>query len=143
MVKVFVDTNVLIDFLKSSRDKHSVALDCFHILLDTNVEAAFSTQSMLDAAYICSKEKGFDAKQFRETVEMLTLRTNVDAINSFNVRAALKDPNPDIVDNAQIDFAYDNTCDYIITNDVKLLSRTLPAPMKAMTPEEFINCCKA
>lgn len=142
-MKVFVDTNVLIDFLKPSRDGHALALDCFHVLLDGKVDAAISTQSMLDAAYVCSKEKDFDGSHFRETVEMLTSRTNVNAIDFFNIRTALRDPNPDIEDSAQIAFAYENVCDYIITNDAKLLSRPLPEPLKAMTPEEFINCCRA
>ncbi len=143
MVKVFVDTNVLIDFLQSSRDKHQAALDFFHIILDSSVEAAISTQSVLDAAYVCSKVKGFNQKQFRSTVDMLTLRTNVNAIDPFNIRTALKDLDPDFEDNVHIAFAYENTCDFIITNDANLLSRQLPEPIKAITPEEFIHCCKA
>ena len=143
MVKVFVDTNILIDFLSPSRGGHYISLDVFNIILSAKVEGQLSTQSIMDAAYICSKEKGYDANAFRETTQMLTLRTNVDAIGACHIRGALSNPDPDIEDNAQIEFAYDRVCDFFITNDQKLLNRKLPSPLKAMTPEQFVNCCKA
>lgn len=58
-------------------------------------------------------------------------------------REALKDPGDDLEDNAQIAFAYSQCCDGLLTYDKKLLSRELPRPMKVMTPEEFVNHCRA
>ena len=143
MVKVFVDTNVLIDFMQSSRKGHLVARDCFHLILSGKVEGELSTQSILDAAYICAKDESYNDGAFRDTMSMLTVRINIDPIEPSSVRRALDNSNPDIEDSAQIALAYDNVCDFIITNDAKLLKRELPAPLKAMTPEAFIERCKA
>ena len=143
MVKVFVDTNVLIDFLLPERDKHMSAAEFFTPVLEGRVEVAISTQSILDAIYICQKTKGSDTARMRIKLLYLRESTNIDAIDPFEIEKALRDSNPDIEDSAQIAFAYDNVCDFIITNDAKLLKRELPAPLKAMTPEAFIERCKA
>ena len=142
MVKVFVDTNILIDFLNSSRGGHGVALDLFNIILSNKAEAAITTQSILDAAYVCAKEDGFNNEKFRETVTMLVGRTNIGFIDSFDIREAFGNPDPDIEDNAQISFAYNQVCDVFLTNDRKILSRKLPEPMIAMTPSDFVDRCK-
>ena len=143
MVKVFIDTNVLIDLLVPSRKGYNCATELFTLVFDSNIEAAISTQSILDAIYAGQKYPEVDMASLRTKLENLTLKTNIGQVNSFDVRSALRNPNPDIEDSAHISFAYDQVCDFFITNDQKLLNRKLPSPLKAMTPEQFVNCCKA
>ncbi len=141
--KVFIDTNVLVDYLVPSAERHEQAVDVFSLILSSSIEAAFSTQSILDAAYIGRRYPDFSQKAFREISRTLLDRTNTDGIDTFNLRVALKDEHPDLKDNAQIAFAYDQCCDVLLTNDRKLLSRDVPSPMKVMTPEEFLSHCLA
>ena len=142
-VKVFVDTNVLVDYLSPSRKDHNSALDLFGLILTSQIEAALSTQSMLDASYIARKFPDFSQSGFRATMIELLARTNVEDIDSFDLKAALKDTETDLEDSAQIAFAYNQRCDVIITHDKKLLARTMPRPMLAMTPESFLDRCRA
>lgn len=141
--KIFIDTNVLVDYLIPSAERHKQAVDVFSLVLTFSVEAAFSTQSILDVAYIGRRYPDFSQKAFREIIATLLDRTNTDSISTFNLREALQDEHPDLEDNAQIAFAYDQCCDVLLTNDRELLAREAPSPMKIMTPEEFLSHCRA
>ena len=140
-VKVFIDTNVLIDYLVPGREKHLQAVDLFSLILTSTIDAAFSTQSMLDVAYISKRYPNFSTDQFRHTMGMLMGRTNVSYIDNSDMLCALRDPNEDIEDNAQIAFAHSQRCDVIITNDRKMLSRQVPSPMLIMDTREFLRRC--
>lgn len=142
MVKVFIDTNILIDFFLPERKDYEIAAEVFTMILDGSFEAAISTQSILDTIYVCQKSKNADMVSMRSKMSSLTLRTNIGQIDSFEIRDALENQNPDIEDNAQISFAYDQVCDIFLTNDRKILSRKLPEPMIAMTPSDFVDRCK-
>ena len=141
-VKVFVDTNVLIDYLVPSRENHLHAVDLFSLILTSTIEAVFSTQSLLDAAYVGRKYEDFSLNGFRHSMEMLLGRTNVSNIDSFDFHDALRDPNTDIEDSAQIAFADSQRCDVIVTYDRKMLARPVPAPLTVMTTEQFLSQCK-
>jgi len=141
-VKVFVDTNVLVDYVLPERPRHEQAKVLFGLILKAQTEAGISTQSILDAAYIARKSPGFSRNSFRATVQEIMLRTNVESIHYYDLKDALKDSHDDLEDNAQIAFAYSQACDVLVTNDQQLLSREVPKPMKVMTPEAFVNCCR-
>ena len=140
--KVFIDTNVLLDYLIPARENHKAVLSLFALILNGKIEASFSTQSMLDAVYVGRKHPDF-IKNYRETLVALINRTNASYIDTWDMKTALTDPDPDIEDSAQISFAYNQCCDFIITNDKQMLSREVPKPMRVMTPEEFVNNCRA
>lgn len=141
--KVFVDTNVLLDFLDSDREKHRIARELFHLIYSNLVEAAVSTQSILEVAYLSRKSNSVSNQDLRDAMLFLLVHTNSGYLDTFDLSAAFKDPHSDIEDNAQISFAYNQCCDFIITNDKKLLSRDVPKPMQVMTPEEFVDNCRA
>lgn len=142
-IKVFVDTNVLLDFIIPSRPGHSAATDLFTLILASKIETAFSIQSFLDASYICRRYDGFSEAAFRKTLSELLIRTNVANIDTFDLSTAIKDSNEDMEDNAQIAFAYNQCCDIFLTGDKGLFSRKLPSPMRVMTVEEFVGNCRA
>lgn len=142
-IKVFVDTNVLLDYLIPSRNFHRQAVDLFILILTTQIEASFSTQSMLDVVYIGCKYNDFPQESLRNTLAELLVRTNSGAIDPFDLKSALLDVDSDIEDSAQIAFAYNQCCDVIVTNDRKMLGRKVPAPMTIMTPEDFVGRCRS
>ena len=142
-IKIFVDTNVLMDFVEPQREKHEIVRELFHLIYTNEVEAAVSTQSILDVAYLSKKNKSISNQDLRDTMLFLLVHTNSGYLDTFDVSEAFKNPHSDIEDNAQISFAYNQCCDYIITSDKNMLSREMPKPMKVMTPEEFVNNCRA
>lgn len=141
--KIFVDTNILVDFFLPERPKHAISRDVFHLIFSHYVEAAISTQSILDAVYICEKSSNFNPESFRETMLYIVEHTNISYLDFFDVKTGLMDACSDIEDSAQISFAYNQCCDFIVTADKEMLRREVPRPMKVMTPEEFVNHCRA
>lgn len=142
-IKVFIDTNVLVDFFQEERAGHTAATNLFYLVYNSWVEAVISTQSLLDAAYVCRKHPSYNASLFKESVLYMLGHTNSSYIDTFDLKTALEDSNSDIEDSAQIAFAYSQRCDIIVTHDNRLLSRDVPSPIKVMTPEEFVNLCRA
>lgn len=141
-IKVMVDTNVLLDYLLPSRKDHECALALFELILAVKIEAAISTQSILDAFYVCRKEKVDREKEVRSTLHTLLHKTNAGYIDTGAASQALLNEHPDVEDSAQIEFAYAECCDVILSRDKALLARGLPHPLRSMTPEEFLLLCK-
>lgn len=112
------------------------------LVLNGRMEAEITTQSFLDTVYICGRAAGRKDTQLRKSLKELRLRTNVSFIDSFELGDALGDADPDMEDSAHISHAYHSGCDVIITNDKALLSREMPAPMKALSPEDFLRRCR-
>ena len=71
-IKAFIDTNILLDYMIPSREGHDVVVNLFSLILTAKIEAAFSTQSILDAVYIGRKLPDFP-EAFRETLGALLL----------------------------------------------------------------------
>lgn len=141
--KAFIDTNILVDFVDPHRPGHQAAQDVFQLIFSNKVEAAVSTQSILDVVYIGRRSGVESGRKAKETLLHVLAHTNIQNIDSLQTSVALKDPDPDVEDSAHIAFAYDECCDVIITNDKKLLSREVPKPMLVMTPEAFVDKCRA
>ena len=142
-IKVCIDTNILLDFVSADRERHAIAQQLFHLIYTHKVEATVSTQSVLDAAYLAGKKPLSGISDYRTAMLYMLMRTDVGYVDSFDLRDALENTHPDIEDSALISFAYDNCCDFFLTNDKELLSREVPRPMKVMTPEEFVDKCRA
>jgi len=142
-IKVFIDTNVLVDYFQEDRVGHATATELFYLVYNSLVEAAISTQSILDAAYVCRRHPAYDASLFRESALFMLGHTNSSYIDTFDLKTALCDPDPDIEDSAQIAFAYSQRCDIVVTHDNRLLSRDVPSPIQVMSPENFVNLCRA
>ena len=142
-IKAFIDTNVLLDFFQKERARHTIATELFNLVYQGQIEAAISTQSILDAAYVCRRHPAYVASFFRESARYMMDRVNSGYIDPSDVKSALEDSNPDIEDSAQISFAYSQCCDVIVTSDKKLFAREVPSPMQVMTPEDFVDHFRA
>jgi len=142
MLKALIDTNVLVDFFVEDRPSHEMARRIMFLVLNRKMEAEITTQTFLDTVHICSRASGHHEEQLRKSLNELRLRTNVSFIDSFELGDALGDADPDMEDSAHISHAYHSGCDVIITNDKALLSREMPAPMKALSPEDFLRRCR-
>ena len=140
-IKVFLDTNILVDFLCPERSGHEEAGKILSMILDGDIEAQISTQSIIDAAYIVQTKYGVSIEEFKEKIGYLRLRTNIGHVDSFNVKAAIADPDPDFEDSALIANAEYGFCDIFLTGDKKLLSRPKRPVMLIMTPQDFLSRC--
>ena len=139
MIKVFLDTNVLVDYFMEERPHHDQALTIFSAAKSHRCEAVLTIQSILDAAYIATGRKsGVNPDGFKKAILDMLNYLNISHIDLFEIRDALLAPDMDIEDNALYAHAYSEACDVIITGDREFIQRETPGDILMMTPEEFV-----
>lgn len=139
-IKVFLDTNVLLDVLaEDDRPQKAASLAIFHAIRSSRIEAVLTTQSIIDASYILHKQNK-DADYYGRVLRMYQF-INIDYLNSFDVRDACLHPTGDFEDDALYARAVDTCCDVFVTNDRKLRERrsSNEDQILFLSPEEFIN----
>lgn len=139
MIKVFLDTNVLVDYFMEERAYHDQALTIFSAAKSHRCEAVLTIQSILDVAYIATGRKsGVNPDGFKKAILDMINYLNISHIDLFEIRDALLAPDMDIEDNALYAHAYSEACDVIITGDREFIQRETPGDILMMTPEEFV-----
>ena len=116
-MKIFLDTNVLLDILSELRPSHHDALTLLQVIKKRRLYACLTTQSIIDASYVQTQSAKGSVEQFREAIRRLTSFLEVISIERFDLDAANDCRIPDYEDAAQIACALNNGCDAIITGD--------------------------
>ena len=141
-IKVFLDTNVLLDVLQQGRPSTASSQVILQAIWDGKIEAVLTTQSIVDSAYIIGKEGVQQA--FFNMVNRCCDYINMDHINSFDIRQVCRDYSGDFEDDALYFRALDTCCDVFVSSDVKLRSRYngKHEHLQFMSPEEFVSKMK-
>lgn len=116
-MKVFLDTNVLLDILSDLRPSHHDALTLLQVIKERRLSACLTTQSIIDASYVQTQSAKGSVEQFREAIRTLSSFLEVISIDGSDLDAANHCQIPDYEDAAQIACALNHFCDAIITND--------------------------
>lgn len=137
--KVFLDTNVLVDVLMDeSRPSYVSSAGIFQLARQHKMEAFLTTQSVIDASYITSKTPGKRSEFFREEILKLLKYINVEYIDTFDIRDAIKIGGNDFEDDVLFAHAESKGVDVLVTSDRKLISSHPATDMLVMTPEDFM-----
>ena len=143
-MRVFIDTNVLIDTLIPGRTSAEASACIFKLIRTTSMEGWMTTQSIIDAAYITAKSPGYDDKRFRQVIGDLLSYVNVGGIGYFDLEYAINATEiDDIEDCAQAFFADYNNCDIIISGDKDFRIPNKMEPTPVMTPKAFLDRLRA
>jgi predicted nucleic acid-binding protein len=141
-MKVFLDTNVLLDVLIPGRPQESASRIIFSQIRKGRMEAELSTQSIIDASYVCSRAEGFSLERFRSAMLALLGYVNVNGINYFELRDALLSGRRDIEDAAQASHASRSNCHVILSADKSFRLPDGDPSIPVMTPAEFVERMK-
>lgn len=133
-MKVFLDTNVILDILMESRPDHMDSATILKLVSSGAVAAVISTQSVIDASYVFSQRNKMPAERFRKAVVLIMNAVEVVSISENNIKAALRRGGSDLEDAAQMECACDSACDAVISSDRGL---TPPGGMTLYTPKSF------
>jgi predicted nucleic acid-binding protein len=126
--KIFLDTNIIIDYFIEDRPEHKNAVELFEKIIDEDVYAYTSETVVNTAAYLLVK---YIAPKKLKTIldEMLHFVQILQSNNNTFHRAYLLENN-DLEDSVLYQIALENEIDYFITSDVglskKLHSKKLP-----------------
>lgn len=136
-MRIFFDTNTLLDVLIPGRPSKSASDTAMQIIKKCRYEIFVSTQSIIDIYYTAQR-----CHIDKEDVDIFTSwildHANVRPIESYDLRVALEDIHPDFEDNVQIARAEDQHCDIFLTSDKKIIARDLES-MLVLTPEQFVE----
>lgn len=133
-MKLFLDTNVLLDILMDFRPNHDDAAAILKIVKKGVATAVLTTQSIIDASYVYSQRQKRSLNHFIEAIDAIMKIVEVEAITEKNISSAMRAPFNDFEDAAQIACSEMVGCDIIITSDRKFREYTF-APV--YTPKSF------
>lgn len=138
-MKVFLDTNVILDYLLKRELFYKDSKAVFNLCL-WKIHGYVSPHSLIDVFYMLSEHTDKDVEYCRNTI--LKLRTVLTVVPEDDERvytAAKNDIFNDFEDSMQSECASVSDCDYIITRNGKDFTGS-KAP--AITPSEFLEIMK-
>lgn len=136
-IKLFLDTNVVIDFLLRREGFYDNSAIIFDLCLKGQVGISMSSLTIINCAYIL--RKAFDRLNIENNIEWLCKTFYVTAIDDRTIEEAIKLHTTDLEDAAQYVSSLQYKPDIIITRD-KTGFNDFSVPV--MTPTEFVNKCK-
>ncbi len=136
-VKVFVDTNIILDVLAGNRAHSDASKRIFALVFGNRIEGVIATQSLIDASYIL---RGEGISDFIGSVDKLCNNFNIHYVDTFAINYACNHPTGDFEDDAMYHVAKLSFCDVIVTSDKLFKERHQGEDpnIQIMTPEEFV-----
>lgn len=136
-MRVFLDTNVLIDFLAERRPFYDDAAIIFNMCRERKINAAVSALSVINCAYIL--RKAYSKTTMLEKVKWLCNIFQITPINRKSIDDAVAKGGSDFEDTVQYFSSMSHRPDVIISRDKSGFS---DFNIAVMTPTEFVSACK-
>ena len=136
-MNVFIDTNVVVDFLGKREGFFESAAMIFQMQKDGKINAVVSSLTIINCAYILRKV--FSREVMLDKVEKLCKTFSISAIDKTTLVEALERRPYDFEDTVQYISALPYKPDIVITRDKRGF---LDLEVPIMTPDEFIAECK-
>ena len=137
-MKAFLDTNILLDILMSSRPSHIASLQVLQLIRSGVIRGALTTQSIIDASYVCTQRQKVPIQEFKDAMNKIFQYFDVIPISSDDIRRVNNSSLPDYEDATQVSCALDNCCDVIISNDTGIRDYT---GLEILSASEFLDKC--
>ena len=133
-MRVFLDTNVIMDALVESRQMHDYSSSIMKLGRKDEMKLYTSSLAIADVAYLT--QKNYTLAEWKKIARGMLDRCKVLALGDFDIYLAAKSACPDFEDAMQISIA-ETECDIIITNNVQHFEGFTCLPV--MTPSDFID----
>ena len=135
-MKVFLDTNILVDYLNKREPFFAEAAQTIDVCTSGKVEAVVSTLSIINAAYIMRKAYTKESLLFK--INWLIEAFEVSALDRNMIQHAITSRATDFEDAVQYFSALQAGADLIITLDPKGFK---DFDLLVMSPSQFIDRC--
>ena len=133
-MKIFIDTNVIIDVLAQRQEFYKASLQAFKMCEVGKDKGFISALSLANIMYICRKALSKDALQ--NAMQSLMQIFDVIPLTQKEIGKALSMDFSDYEDALQTLSAQNIKADYIITRNIKDF---INSPIPAITPENFLQ----
>jgi predicted nucleic acid-binding protein len=136
-IKIFVDTNVLIDFVDVTRAHHLEAFKLIKLTITNDIELFLSESVITTADFILQKTLNADLLRELQTELMYTF-TMLSCTNII-VTQALKTKPLDLEDAILYEIALQNKLDYFVTNDKQALKKLQNSNLPVVTSKQMVK----
>ena len=133
-MKVFLDTNILLDALETGRERHQEGQAILALAARGLVEAVVSVQSLVDLAYIYTKGHRTRLQELRTLLSRLDDILTIRDTTRRSLLLAANHFTDDFEDAVQSAIAVDAGCELIITDD-RLFDEPFGLPV--VSPDAF------
>ena len=133
MRKVFVDTNVILDFILR-REGELHAMDLFQMAEEGKIELFVSFLTMANVAYVARKHR--TREELYEYLRELSSLFKILSMDETQFSEALSTIVPDFEDLLQYVCARKNNCDCLVTNNVRDFTFS---EIPVYTPAQFLS----
>jgi predicted nucleic acid-binding protein len=134
-MKVFVDTNILIDLICLREPYAADAKRIFALAYERRIEILMSPLSYINTFYVGRRNK-YAAKELVDSLVKVRTFTEVSDFVGTTIDQALASPWEDLEDATQYFCALSVKADCIVTRNVKDFVRSY---VPVLTPEEFLK----
>ena len=135
-MKVYFDTNVLLDILMESRQNHVDSATILQVAAKGKIELVISAQSIIDASYVFSQKEKLPQEGFNDAIRYIVSVATIVAIDDYCIKCALRSDSSDFEDAAQVACASRAECDIVVSSDKKIKHFS---SIPVYTPGEFCN----
>lgn len=118
-MKVFFDTNVILDILDNSREHHPESLYLLQAAGKGAIPACATAQSIIDASYVRTQRDRVPVHVFKDGIDTLCRMISILGIEEEDIHQANLSLIQDYEDAAQLACAERCGCDILVTNDRK------------------------
>ena len=118
-MKIFIDTNILIDLLVKRQPSYSTVVKVFDIALKRKDTIVISNLSIINAHYIVKKLANVQEATLRIALHNICTTCEIVPLNVNITVKSLVSAFKDFEDATQYYCALENACDVIITNNKK------------------------
>ena len=136
IIKILVDTNVILDFFLFREPKREAVTELFEQICQERIEAFTTASSITDIYYITAKRLG--DSQAREVLYNLLGILGIISVDGADCAKALDLPISDFEDALVVTCAEKADVGYVISSDKDFLCVKTPAT-RVITAEDFLK----
>lgn len=138
MIKILVDTNVVLDLLAKREPFYKSTATIFSLADKNKIKLSISSLTIANTNYVLSRLK--TTAESREILRRFRILVRIVSLNDKIIDLALNDSNfNDFEDGLQHYSAIENNSDIILTRDLKGFKGS---KIPVMAPEEYISSMK-
>lgn len=136
-MRIFIDTNVVVDFCSEREPFFQEASDIFDMGTRGEVEIVISSLSFVNMAYVLRKT--FAKDDLHERLKKMSDRCIISSVDGDTIRTAISLNSKDFEDCVQCESAKLAKADLIVTRDEKGFT---DLGVLFVSPTEFITMCQ-
>lgn len=134
-MRIFLDTNVIIDFCAEREDYFHEAAVIFQLGKEGKIELCASATTFINSFYILRKD--YSHEELYKRLSKIAQACSITPSDSTVIKKAFENVYPDFEDAVQYFSAKSLAADIIITRNKKDFS--MASNEELMTPEEFLD----